>query len=77
METNLKNTEKKGQFKRWMTRKGITYVTVCGFLTFVNAYTTPHRWWVLWVIAGWGLSLGLSIAYYLTDCDNSENYKTN
>ena len=27
------------------------------FLVAVNWFTSPHYWWVLWVIAGWGISL--------------------
>ena len=23
----------------------------------INWFTSPHYWWVLWVIAGWGISL--------------------
>ncbi|MCS3131751.1 2TM domain-containing protein [Phocaeicola vulgatus] len=27
------------------------------FLIAINWFTSPHYWWVLWVIAGWGISL--------------------
>ena len=33
---------------------------LCGdkpVLVAVNWFTSPHYWWVLWVIAGWGISL--------------------
>ena len=45
------------------------------FLTFVNWYTSPHYWWVVWVMAGWGLNLILSLAWYLTGCDEDKDYR--
>jgi len=48
---------------------------VCAFLAFVNWQTSPHYWWVLWVIAGWGLNIALSLAWYLFDCDDECNYR--
>ena len=56
-------------------RRITTYVAVCAFLTFVNWYTSPHYWWVLWVIAGWGLNIALSLTWYLFDCDDECNYR--
>ena len=44
-------------------------------LTFVNWYTSPHYWWVVWVMAGWGLNLILSLAWYLTGCDEDKDYR--
>ena len=52
-----------------------TCVVVCAFLAFVNWQTSPHYWWVLWVIAGWGLNIALSLAWYLFDCDDECNYR--
>lgn len=66
--------EKRRRFTRWYSRKAITYVAVCAFLTLVNALTSPGDWWVVWVIAGWGLGMVLSLAYYLFDCDEERNY---
>ena len=74
METTNTKTPKSRRFNRWMRRKLIAYVTVCAFLTFVNVMTSPHYWWVVWVIAGWGLSLLLNTLYYYTDCDDERNY---
>ena len=48
---------------------------VFAFLTFVNWYTSPHYWWVVWVMAGWGLNLILSLAWYLTGCDEDKDYR--
>ena len=31
--------------------------------------------WVLWVIAGWGLNIVLSLVWYLFDCDDECNYR--
>ena len=48
---------------------------VCAFLAFVNWQTSPRYWWVLWVIAGWGLNIVLSLVWYLFDCDDECNYR--
>lgn len=74
METMDIKTRKSRRFNRWFRRKLIAYAVVCSFLTFVNAMTSPHYWWVLWVVAGWGLNLLLNALYYLTDCDDTRNY---
>ena len=57
------------------TDKRRLFVVVCAFLAFVNWQTSPHYWWVLWVIAGWGLNIALSLAWYLFDCDDECNYR--
>lgn len=45
----------------------LRYVLVNAFLALVNWMTSPHYWWVLWVIAGWGLNLLLSVlSRYMT-----------
>lgn len=74
METFLPTSDKRARFGRWFARKAISYVVVCTFLTFANWFSSPHYWWVAWVWAGWGLSLALSLAYYLVDCDDERNY---
>ena len=61
MELLENTTDKRRLFGRWFARRITTYVAVCAFLTFVNWYTSPHYWWVVWVMAGWGLNLILSI----------------
>ena len=33
------------------------YVLVVSLLTVINALTTPNRWWVQWVIMGWGIGV--------------------
>jgi len=33
------------------------YVLVIAVLTVINALTTPNRWWVQWVIMGWGIGV--------------------
>jgi hypothetical protein len=41
------------------------YVLVIALLTVINALTTPNRWWVQWVIMGWGVGVffhGLQIS---------------
>ena len=57
------------------SRRITTYLVVCAFLAFVNWQTSPHYWWVAWVAAGWGLNLVLSLVWYLTDCDDENNYR--
>jgi len=39
----------------------VKYLVVNAFLVFVNLMTTPNYLWVLWVIAGWGIGLILTI----------------
>ena len=33
------------------------YVLVVALLAVINALTTPNRWWVQWVILGWGVGV--------------------
>jgi len=33
------------------------YVLVIAVLTVINALTTPNRWWVQWVVMGWGIGV--------------------
>jgi transcriptional regulator with XRE-family HTH domain len=33
------------------------YVLVIAVLTIINALTTPNRWWVQWVVMGWGIGV--------------------
>jgi transcriptional regulator with XRE-family HTH domain len=33
------------------------YVLVIALLSVINALTTPNRWWVQWVIMGWGIGV--------------------
>lgn len=75
MEVIENKAEKSRRFGRWFTRRVTTYIVVCLFLTFVNWSTSPDYWWVAWVAAGWGLNLCLSLVWYLTDCDDDENYR--
>ena len=44
-------------FWNWLTWSLVYYVVINLFLVAVNWFTSPHYWWVLWVIAGWGISL--------------------
>lgn len=74
MDTLKNHEERRRLFGRWFTRRVTTYAVVCTFLTFVNGLTTPHYWWVVWVVAGWGLNLALSLVWYLTDCDDDDRY---
>ena len=73
--TSGKHHRQTPPFGRWFARRITTYVAVCAFLTFVNWYTSPHYWWVVWVMAGWGLNLILSLVWYLTGCDKDKDYR--
>lgn len=44
-------------FWNWLIWSLVYYVVVNLFLITINWFTTPHYWWVLWVIGGWGISL--------------------
>ena len=33
------------------------YVLVVAVLAVINALTTPNRWWVQWVVMGWGVGV--------------------
>ncbi len=44
-------------FWNWLIWALVYYVAVNLFLIAVNWFTSPHHWWVLWVIGGWGISL--------------------
>ena len=75
MELLENTTDKRRLFARRFSRRITNYVAVCGFLAFVNWYTSPHYWWVVWVMAGWGLNLILSLVWYLTGCDKDKDYR--
>ena len=75
MEITSVNTNKRRLFARRFSRRVTTCFAVCGFLAFVNWYTSPHYWWVVWVMAGWGLNLILSLVWYLTGCDKDKDYR--
>ena len=45
------------QRARYFWNSLVYYVVINLFLVAVNWFTSPHYWWVLWVIAGWGISL--------------------
>lgn len=54
-------TMEKQKFMLTLKMSLLRYVLVCVFLAFVNWVATPSYWWVLWVIAGWGLGLSLNL----------------
>lgn len=63
---------KRRRFARGFARQVIIWAVTCAFLAVVNWLTSPHYWWVLWVIGGWGLQLLLSLVFYLFDFDDEE-----
>lgn len=73
METTRKIDAKAARRKRRLIREWITYAVICAFLAGVNALTTPHYWWVLWVMAGWGLGLILDLIFHLTKLSDDDD----
>lgn len=64
--------DRRRRASRSLARKIVSYVVVCAFLAFVNWFTSPGHWWVVWVVAGWGIGIVLSLLYYLLDCENED-----
>ncbi len=61
MELTDEKTKIKNQCKLNIIMSIVKYLVVNVFLVFVNLMTTPNYLWVLWVIAGWGIGLILTI----------------
>ena len=57
------------RFARSFARNVITYAVIFGFLTLVNALTSPHYWRVAWLAGLWGLALLLPLLFHLVGCD--------
>lgn len=66
METTSKS---KTEQKLWLKMKMgvLNYVVINTFLVVVNWVTSPHYWWVLWVISGWGIGLILKLISRYTE----------
>lgn len=63
---------KRRRFARVFTRQVAVWAIVCAFLALVNALTSPHYWWVVWVLAGWGFQLLLQFGLYLFDGEDDD-----
>lgn len=61
MELTDEKTKMKNQCKLNIIMSIVKYLVVNAFLVFVNLMTTPNYLWVLWIIAGWGIGLILTI----------------
>lgn len=64
-----------GNTKVWsvkMKLKVAHYIVMCIFLSVMNYVFTPSYWWVLWVIAGWGLSLVMELISLSYTEENNE-----
>ncbi|WP_321479336.1 2TM domain-containing protein [uncultured Bacteroides sp.] len=58
--------KKTTRFSLYATMSVVKYIVVNLFLFVVNWLTSPHYWWVLWIIAGWGIGLVLNLmSHYL------------
>jgi hypothetical protein len=57
----MERTIEKRKFMLELKMGILRYMLVNAFLVFVNWTATPHNWWVLWVIAGWGLNLSIGL----------------
>ncbi|MBP1613046.1 MAG: hypothetical protein H6Q13_494 [Bacteroidetes bacterium] len=73
MELVEEKQKMKTRFSLHVTMSIVKYIVINVFLVVVNWLTTPHYWWVLWVIAGWGVGLSLNLlSEYLTYKINKE-----
>ncbi len=68
-------TAARSDARRWtparqLQRNALRYVVICLFLAAVNVCVTPHVWWVLWIVAGWGVTLLLEGIDYLCFTNN-------
>jgi len=57
----MEGTIEKRKFMLELKMGILRYVLINAFLVFVNWVATPHNWWVLWVIACWGLGLAINM----------------
>jgi hypothetical protein len=56
-ERLYREARKRVRRKRKFYSHVLSYVAVGIFLTFINWYSTPGRWWVQWVWLGWGVGI--------------------
>ena len=61
MEATVNSNKKNNSFPAQLKMNILRYIVICSFLAVVNYVTTPHYWWVLWVISGWVINLILEI----------------
>ncbi len=57
---------------RRIIRQASTFVIVCLFLLLLNCMTSPGHWWVVWVVAGWGLHLAILLVHHWIGWDEEE-----
>lgn len=76
METTVTTKRSNHSFSPRMKMEVLRYVVICAFLAVVNWLTNPAYWWVLWVMAGWGINLVLSIVGHYVMGGEKENKKT-
>ncbi|RHU29206.1 hypothetical protein DXD68_07070 [Parabacteroides sp. TM07-1AC] len=78
MEATVNSNKKNNSFPAQLKMNILRYIVICSFLAVVNYVTTPHYWWVLWVIAGWGINLILEIVcHYMIKEEREEDCPTN
>ena len=75
MEITPARTDKRRLFARWFIRRLTTCVVICAFLAFVNWQTSPHLWGGVWVFAGGGVNIGVSLAWFLLEWEDECNYR--
>lgn len=75
MEIITDQRQKQRAFTRNLARRTVTYIVVCAFLAFVNFMTSPGHWWVLWVIAGWGIGIIIPVLHLLLGCEDTEDMR--
>ena len=75
MEATVNSNKKNNSFPAQLKMNILRYIVICSFLAVVNYVTSPYYRWVLWVIAGWGINLGLEIAsHYMIKEEEEEKW---
>jgi len=73
MEITNTTSANRRSYGRKIASRLVSYIIVCAFLAFVNWMTTPGQWWVMWVMAGWGLGILLPAFKYLIGLDEEDD----
>lgn len=56
-EKLYKEARKRVRRKRKFYSHVLSYLAITSFLTFINWFSSPGRWWVQWVWIGWGIGI--------------------
>ena len=56
-EKLYKQARKKVRRMKGFYSNVLSYFAIGSFLTFINWWTSPGHWWVIWVWIGWGIGI--------------------